>query len=896
MDAPAALLPDGNVLIEAGPVDVNCSWINGTEFFEFDGTNLNQVAGTRFSAQTPSFVGRLLTLPNGQILFVDGTGDAEIYTETGTPLAGSAPTITSSPATVGQGATNMLLTGTQLNGLSGAVAYGDDYQAATNYPLVRITDLWTGTFSMPKHMASAPWALRRALQWSQLISMCRAGVATGLGTLVVVADGVASSSNPVTILPASTTTLMSSVNPSTYGTTSTTLTATVTPSGAARTGTVTFYDGTDSTATVLQANVALNGSSQAAFATTTTTLAIGTHNITAIYSGDATLGPSTSSAVLQVINGKATTTGLMSAANPSMINSSVMFTATVTPTGGGTPTGTVTYLDANSTLDGNTVLGTVTLSGGVAPSVTVPLQFTGNHTITAVYSGDSTFSGSTSTAVIQVVDNPVPTITSLGVSSVTVGQAAFTFLVTGSNFVNGSVINFNGVALTPTMFNGSTEVYATLPAADMTTIGIFPVTVTNPPPGGGTTGSLNFTVSNPKPTLTMIAPTSGTLNQAVPSLLLTGTGFATSSTVNFGSNQINGGVVGGGGTTLTVSVPGTDVTPAGPINVSVTNPEVNGMGGGTSGTQTFTVNSEATNTFTGGAGTSAWETGTNWSLGHEPMSTEVAVVAGAFSPVFSATTGTQTITALNMTSTGTLTISGGSLTISGASNTSSNASNTLITGGALVVNGSLNLVGAITIVGGAAGGTLAGSGSINNGSITNSGNVNPGTSAATGVLTINGNYTQTATGSLNIRLGGTTIGSFDILNVAGGGQATTLAGTLNVATFNSFAPAASNSFPILLFTSKSGVFSTGTQTVGGVVFTDTFAPTSLTLTGPSAVAGTLSLSSSGGPCTAPCQVNFGNQVVDTSSAVITTTITNSGTGTLTILNPQDEWRPRRGRV
>ena len=45
-DAPAALLPDGNVLVAPGAVDSQsaCQWVPPTEFFEFDGTSLTQVA------------------------------------------------------------------------------------------------------------------------------------------------------------------------------------------------------------------------------------------------------------------------------------------------------------------------------------------------------------------------------------------------------------------------------------------------------------------------------------------------------------------------------------------------------------------------------------------------------------------------------------------------------------------------------------------------------------------------------------------------------------------------------------------------------------------------------------------------------------------------------------
>ena len=45
----------------------------------------------------------MLTLPNGQMLFDDGTGQMEVYTAGGTPQPAWEPTITSSPATLDTG-------------------------------------------------------------------------------------------------------------------------------------------------------------------------------------------------------------------------------------------------------------------------------------------------------------------------------------------------------------------------------------------------------------------------------------------------------------------------------------------------------------------------------------------------------------------------------------------------------------------------------------------------------------------------------------------------------------------------------------------------------------------------------------------------------------------------
>ncbi len=184
-----------------------------------------------------------------------------------------------------------------------------------------------------------------------------------------------------------TTALISSLNPSVFGQ-SVTFTATV--SGATTpTGTVQFFDGVTSLGTV-----ALSGTSAAL---TTSALAVGTHPITAVYSGDIDDPGSTSPSVSQVVNaaaGTATNTGLVSSVNPSLFGQSVTFTATVS--GGTSPTGTVQFRE------GATVLATVPLAGTTASFTTSALSI-GVHPIVATYSGDVDDASSSSQTVNQIV-------------------------------------------------------------------------------------------------------------------------------------------------------------------------------------------------------------------------------------------------------------------------------------------------------------------------------------------------------------------------------------------------------------------------------------------------------------------------------------------------------------
>lgn len=198
-DAPAALLPNGNVLVAAAPVDTNCEWIPPTEFFEFDGTNLTQVAAATTAAFTPSYDGRLLPLPNGQVLFTNDYSEVEIYTPTGSPDSSSIPTITSAPSTLSPGGANYSIGGTQFNGRSQAVGYGDDYQGATNYPLVRITNNATGhVFYARTHDYSTMAVVTGSTTVSTEFDVPNT-VELGVSGLEVIANGIPSSSVAVNV-------------------------------------------------------------------------------------------------------------------------------------------------------------------------------------------------------------------------------------------------------------------------------------------------------------------------------------------------------------------------------------------------------------------------------------------------------------------------------------------------------------------------------------------------------------------------------------------------------------------------------------------------------------------------------------------------------------------------
>jgi hypothetical protein len=189
-----------------------------------------------------------------------------------------------------------------------------------------------------------------------------------------------------------TTTVASSINPSSFHQ-SVTFTATVHRAfGGTATGTVTFKDGS----TVIGTR-AVNSSGIATLSTTALSVAI--HSITASYGGNANLLASVSSALAQTIKRANTTTTLSSSLNPSHHGNAVTFTAKVLGAFGGAPVGTVTFKDGTIVLGTGSVNATTHLATFTTSALTV-----GTHPIKATYPGNGSFNSSVSAVLNQVVN------------------------------------------------------------------------------------------------------------------------------------------------------------------------------------------------------------------------------------------------------------------------------------------------------------------------------------------------------------------------------------------------------------------------------------------------------------------------------------------------------------
>jgi hypothetical protein len=160
------------------------------QFFEWNGSSLGTLPNPPNSPNDSSYFGHLLMLPTGQIMFTDFSNDVELFTSAGTTYSGWQPTVLLGAATLSRGRTYNL-PGFKFNGASQNNAYGDDFQDATNYPLVRFTNVASGhVFYARTHgMSSMPVGYPGP---SFVQVDIPANLETGASHLQVVVNGIAS--------------------------------------------------------------------------------------------------------------------------------------------------------------------------------------------------------------------------------------------------------------------------------------------------------------------------------------------------------------------------------------------------------------------------------------------------------------------------------------------------------------------------------------------------------------------------------------------------------------------------------------------------------------------------------------------------------------------------------
>jgi hypothetical protein len=285
-----------------------------------------------------------------------------------------------------------------------------------------------------------------------------AGFVAGTHILTAVYSGdtdhAGSTSNAISVIvlqDSTMTNVVSSANPAIYGQrvvfTATTEGAHEIPSGAVR-----FLDGSSVLGTA-----ALNSAGVATLSTSS--LAAGTHSITASYGATPNADSSTSGVLSQVVEATeaATTITLTSSANPEASGQNVTFTANVVKTAqpSNEPTGIVTFLD------GDIALGTGTLNDAGSATFSTSSLSAGSHTLSASYAGDAASAASTSAGMVQVMT----TSQAASSGSFTISAASLTVRVGQTASVMVKVSPANG-------FNQSVQLGCTnLPSESTCTFG-----------------------------------------------------------------------------------------------------------------------------------------------------------------------------------------------------------------------------------------------------------------------------------------------------------------------------------------------------------------------------------------------------------------------------------------
>lgn len=246
---------------------------------------------------------------------------------------------------------------------------------------------------------------------------------------------------------------------------------------------------------------------------------------------------------------------------------------------------------------GQTQQFTATITGGssavtwsVRPSTAGTVSASGLYTAPAtasagtvtVYATSVQDPGKSGSAAV-ILPNPSPTIFALSGYTIPAGTPGLTIGASGTGFVESTVVRWNG-SPRKTYFRGPQFVRFELTAADLALNGTGLVTIYNPAPGGGTSGTHVVTITSGVPAITTLSPVNSQAWLSGATLTVNGAGFATNAVVRWNGQDRPTTFV--SPSQVTAAIPGSDLLGTSTNQITVFNPA---PGGGLSSAVTFAV-------------------------------------------------------------------------------------------------------------------------------------------------------------------------------------------------------------------------------------------------------------------------------------------------------------------
>jgi hypothetical protein len=207
---------------------------------------------------------------------------------------------------------------------------------------------------------------------------------------------------------------------------------------------------------------------------------------------------------VSVVASGGTTTGATTTYTATVTNAGPAASTNIVFTAQAPATGTVVSATASGASCSSTAAITCDLNGlanGASATVTVVVNqlTTGASTLTSQVTfseNDPNTANNYASATVSITGStysPMPVATSVSPTAILAGSSDTTITVTGSSFTNTSTVLIGGTPVA-TSYGSATQLSATIPAPQLTTLGWTSVSVSNPAPGGGVSAVLPVSI------------------------------------------------------------------------------------------------------------------------------------------------------------------------------------------------------------------------------------------------------------------------------------------------------------------------------------------------------------------------------------------------------------------